>query len=79
MDTTTNPDPVEDDATEVKRLKNLRVLIVDDDPDVLAIIRQALQADGALTQCCSDGNTAVHICENDPPDLVVLDMMLPKR
>lgn len=75
----TNTDPVEDEIIESKRLKNLRVLIVDDDPDVLAIIRQALQADGALTQCCSDGNSAVHICENDPPDLVVLDMMLPKR
>ncbi|MBI1371178.1 MAG: response regulator [Phycisphaera sp.] len=62
-----------------KRLKDRRVLIVDDDPDVLAIIKQALQSEGALTQCCSDGNTAVHICETDPPNLMVLDMMLPKR
>jgi len=62
-----------------KRLKDRRILIVDDDPDVLAIIKQALQSEGALTQCCSDGNTAVHICETDPPDLMVLDMMLPKR
>lgn len=61
------------------RLKDRRILIVDDAPDVLASIDQALQAEGALTQTCGDGNSAVRICESDAPDLVVLDMMLPKR
>ena len=32
-----------------------------------------------MTQTCGDGNSAVRIVEGDPPDLVVLDMMLPKR
>ncbi len=67
-----------DPASEL-RLNDLKVLIVDDDPDVSESIDQALQSEGALTQTCSDGNTAVRICEGDPPDLVVLDMMLPKR
>lgn len=62
-----------------QRLLDRKVLIVDDDSEVLASIDQALQAEGALTQTCSDGNSAVRICEVDPPDLVVLDMMLPKR
>lgn len=62
-----------------QRLKGKKILIVDDDREVLASIDQALQAEGALTQTCSDGNSAVRICESDPPDLVVLDMMLPKR
>ncbi len=61
------------------RLKNNRILIVDDDREVLDSIEQALQAEGAMTQTCGDGNTAVRICESDPPELVVLDMMLPKR
>ena len=61
------------------RLKDRTVLIVDDDREVLEAIDQALQAEGALTQTCQDGNTAVRICESDPPQLVVLDMMLPKR
>ncbi len=61
------------------RLKGYKILVVDDDPDVRISIDQALQAEGALTQTCHDGNTAVRICETDPPDLVVLDMMLPKR
>ncbi len=61
------------------RLEARKVLIVDDDPEVRAAIDHALQAEGALTQYCGDGNSAVRICESDPPDLVVLDMMLPKR
>ena len=67
-----------DPATE-PRLKDHKILIVDDDPDVRASIDQALQAEGALTQTCGDGNTAVRICESDPPELIILDMMLPKR
>lgn len=67
------------DQAEELRLKNHKILVVDDDSEVRAAIDQALQAEGALTQTCGDGNTAVRICEVDPPDLVVLDMMLPKR
>lgn len=67
-----------DQAAEA-RLKEKKVLVVDDDPEVLESINQALQVEGALTQTCTDGNTAVRICEVDPPELVVLDMMLPKR
>ena len=69
--------PVEQD--EPLRLDGAKILIVDDDPEVRSAIDHALQAEGALTQTCGDGNTAVRVCESDPPDLVVLDMMLPKR
>ena len=62
-----------------ERLKNRKILVVDDDREVLDSIEQALQAEGALTQTCADGNTAVRICEVDPPQLMVLDMMLPRR
>lgn len=61
------------------RLLDVKVLIVDDDRDVLESFDAAFQAEGALTQCASDGNEAVRICREDGPDLVVLDMMLPKR
>ena len=67
------------DQTAETRLKEKKILIVDDDPEVLESINQALQVEGALTQTCTDGNTAVRVCEVDPPELVVLDMMLPKR
>ncbi len=54
------------------------ILIVDNDVDIRTAIDMALQAEGALTQVCGDGDTAVEICAQDPPELMVLDMMLPK-
>lgn len=70
---------IEHDDEQGGRLEGVRVLIVDDDRDVLESIDAAFQAEGALTQLASDGNEAVRICHEDPPDLVILDMMLPKR
>lgn len=67
------------DHEEELRLKGAKILIVDDDAEIRTAIDHALQAEGGLTQTCGDGNTAVRIIETDPPDLVVLDMMLPKR
>src|SRR5262245_25712198 len=61
------------------RLADVRVLIVDDDRDVLESMNVAFQAEGALTQTAADGNEAVRICFEDPPDLVILDLMLPGR
>ncbi|MCC6675823.1 MAG: response regulator [Phycisphaerales bacterium] len=61
------------------KLEEVRVLIVDDDRDVLEAFDAAFQAEGALTQVAMDGNEAVRICREDPPDIVILDMMLPKR
>lgn len=62
------------------RLDGVRILIVDDDPDVRESIDAALQAEDAETMTVDDGNAAVAAClGDDPPDVVVLDMMLPKR
>ncbi len=62
------------------RLDGVRILIVDDDPDILESIEAALLAEGAETMTVADGNAAVVACQqDDPPDVVVLDMMLPKR
>jgi len=67
------------DQMEEMRLEGKTILVVDDDNEVRTAIDQAMQAEGALTQTCGDGNSAVRICDVDPPQLVVLDMMLPKR
>ena len=67
------------DQAEELRLKDRKVLIVDDDQDVLDSMTQAFQAEGARTLKCMDGNNAVRMCETDKPELVILDMMLPKR
>lgn len=65
--------------TEAGRLLDVKVLIVDDDPDIQESMEAAFQSEGALTQVAADGNEAVRICREEPPDLVILDMMLPKR
>jgi DNA-binding response OmpR family regulator len=70
---------VEQEQEEALRLEGKKILVVDDDYEVRSALDHALQSEGALTQSCGDGNTAVRICDSDPPDLVVLDMMLPKR
>lgn len=68
-----------DEGVADGRLSGVRVLIVDDDPDVRESIEAAFAAEGALTRAVGDGNEAVRMCHDDPPDLMVLDMMLPKR
>lgn len=75
----TVPPPQVPSAARQRRLEDVRVLIVDDDEDVLQSFDAAFQAEGALTQLCRDGNDAVRICQSDEPDVVILDMMLPKR
>ena len=60
-------------------LQGRKVLIVDDDEDILGSIDLAMRAEGAETALVVDGNAAVSACQHAPPDVVVLDMMLPKR
>jgi len=60
-------------------LKDKSILIVDDDPDVVAAITMALTDQGAKVFQAVDGAQAVELNDKEKPDLVVLDMMLPKR
>ncbi len=61
------------------RLEGVKVVLVDDDKDVLEAMETAMNAEGAVTRAVADGNEAVRVCQEEPPELVVLDMMLPKR
>ncbi|HMD53080.1 MAG TPA: response regulator transcription factor [Phycisphaerae bacterium] len=61
------------------QFKEKKILVVDDDADVLSTITAALSNTGATILSAADGNTAVDIAEKEQPDLIVLDMMLPKR
>jgi DNA-binding response OmpR family regulator len=63
----------------MNRLEGVKVVLVDDDPDVLEAMDTAMKAEGAVTRTVADGNEAVSACQEVGPDLVVLDMMLPKR
>ena len=60
-------------------LKDKRILLVDDDQDILTSMQAAFEPTGAVVETASNGNKAVEIVEKNQPDLVVLDMMLPGR
>ena len=60
-------------------LENKRILVVDDDQDILTTIQAAFEPTGAVLDIANNGNKAVELAERNNPDLVVLDMMLPGR
>ena len=60
-------------------LDGKRVLLVDDDGDILTSMQAAFEPTGAVVETASNGNKAVELAEKNQPDLVVLDMMLPGR
>jgi DNA-binding response OmpR family regulator len=54
-----------------------KILVVDDEPTVREIVAGYLRRDGHMVAEAADGVTALELLDADPPDLVVLDMMLP--
>jgi DNA-binding response OmpR family regulator len=54
-----------------------RVLIVDDEPDVLLLLRIELEAEGYDTLLAADGETAIRRILEEKPDVVLLDVMMP--
>jgi DNA-binding response OmpR family regulator len=54
-----------------------RVLIVDDDPDIVRLVRYNLSHSGYEVQSAGTGREALELVQKQPPDLVVLDVMLP--
>ena len=60
-------------------LEGKRILLVDDDADILSSIQAAFEPTGALIDTASNGNKAVELAEKNHPDLIILDKMLPGR
>ena len=60
-------------------LEGKKILLVDDDADILTSMQAAFEPTGAVIETASNGNKAVELAEKSQPDLVVLDMMLPGR
>jgi DNA-binding response OmpR family regulator len=54
-----------------------RILVVDDDATVAEVVERYLQREGYSVETVGDGRTALDRALADPPDLVVLDLMLP--
>lgn len=59
--------------------KAVHILVVDDDPEIVESLRYAIGQDGYQVSVAKDGNQALAFVEANPPDLIVLDLMMPKR
>jgi DNA-binding response OmpR family regulator len=55
------------------------ILVVDDTPEILALVETRLRRRGFEVQTAADGEAALAAARARPPDLVVLDIMMPKR
>src|SRR5947209_13690964 len=56
-----------------------KVLIADDEPDIVEILRYNLEKEGYQVTSAKDGDEAIDKAKFIHPDLVVLDMMMPKK
>ena len=56
-----------------------RILLVDDDYEIVESMRYALSSAGYQIFVARDGNQGLALAERENPDLVILDMMMPKR
>jgi len=56
-----------------------KILVVDDDPDIVTTIQVGLQDLNQQILTARDGLTALDIAEREDPDILVLDLMLPRR
>jgi two-component system alkaline phosphatase synthesis response regulator PhoP len=56
-----------------------RILVVDDDTEIVRLLRAYLEQGGYQVLVAYNGETALHILRRERPDLVVLDLMLPGR
>lgn len=58
--------------------QNKKILIVDDEPKIVEAVAAYLENSGYQTKVAFDGETALNILKKENPDLVILDLMLPK-
>jgi len=64
--------------TEEKELKNMKILIVDDETRIRTLIAKYAAFEGYETQEAQNGMQAVELCRNNDYDLIIMDVMMPE-
>ncbi len=59
--------------------KSKQILIADDEPDILEIVSYNLEKEGYTVFTAKDGNEAIEKARQLNPDLIILDIMMPKK
>ena len=60
------------------KTKVKKVLVVDDDPVVVRLVKEFLKAQGHVVETAKDGIDAMILVKKEIPDLIVLDIMMPE-
>ena len=55
-----------------------KILVVDDEPNIIAMLKNRLAASGYEVITAADGMEALDMARSESPDLIILDIMLPK-
>ncbi len=55
-----------------------KIMVVDDEPDLLDVVKLILESDGYQVVTAGGGQEALNIIEEEKPDLVLLDIIMPK-
>ena len=58
--------------------KNIKILLVDDEPDILEFMHYNLSNEGYKVYTASDGEEAIEKAKSKSPHLILLDLMMPK-
>ena len=58
---------------------NGKILVVDDEPNILISLEFLMKRAGFEVRSAGDGDAALEAIREDPPDLVLLDVMMPKK
>jgi len=59
-------------------MKPVKILIVDDEPDILEFLRYNLEKEQFIVFSAGDGITGYQLAQREKPDLIILDIMMPK-
>jgi DNA-binding response OmpR family regulator len=55
----------------------MKILVVDDKPDILDVLQQILEMEGYVVVTTTDGKEVLHLIHTEHPDLLLLDIWLP--
>lgn len=69
----------DDEPSEKSAPGGKRILLVDDDHEIIESMRLTLESRGYQILVARDGNQGLAMAERENPDLLILDMMMPKR
>ena len=72
-------DQAKESAADADDCLAKKVLVIDDDNEIIETVQFALETSGYRVVIARDGNQGIALAEQESPDLIILDMMMPKR